>query len=358
MPKTYLAAAGALVLTALLTPAPAHAAQATVVAAMRAGTASAFVAGLGDARTGGAYIDADGRAVVTVTDPAAAQAVRDAGGVARVVEHNLTELRSVTTALDDSARIPGTSWGLDPSTNQVTVEMDSTVTGARLDRLRAVTGSFGDAVRVNRIPGQLTTSAATFTSGGQGIQNKAQSLKCSIGFNAHNSAGDKFFVTAGHCGNEVSTWYKASDGTSLGTNLESSFPGNDYAVVTYRNSEVSAYGTVWVDGAEQQITSSRYPVDGESVSRVGTTSSDLVGAVLLPSTTVNYPEGTVTGLIKTSLCAQFGDSGGPLFSGSVALGITSGATEADQPCTSGVSDRRTYYQPVQEVLDHAGLTVF
>jgi streptogrisin D len=44
---------------------------------------------------------------------------------------------------------------------------------------------------------------------------------------------------------------------------------------------------------------------------------------------VNYPEGTVTGLIKTSLCAQFGDSGGPLFSVSIALGITSGATEAD-----------------------------
>jgi streptogrisin D len=87
--------------------------------------------------------------------------------------------------------------------------------------------------------------------GARGIQNKAQTLKCSIGFNVHNSAGDKLLVTAGHCGNEVSTWYKAADGTSLGTNLESSFPGNDYAVVTYRNSDVSAYGTVWVDGAEQ-----------------------------------------------------------------------------------------------------------
>ena len=353
MLRKFIAPAAALAVAVLVAPAPARAAAVP----MRNDAASAFAARLGDGRTGGTYVDTAGRAVVTVTDDAASKEVRDAGGVAQLVKHSLTELRSVTTALDDSARIPGTSWGVDPSTNQVSVEMDSTVTGTELDRLRAVTGRFGDAVQVDRIAGKLTP-AATFTSGGQGIQNKTETLTCSIGFNVRNSAGARFFVTAGHCGNENKNWYKAADGTLLGTNKESSFPGNDYAVVTYRNTDVTAYGTVWVNGAEQQITSSRYPVDGESVARVGTRSTDLVGAVLLPSTTVNYSEGTVTGLIKTSLCVEFGDSGGAMYHGAVALGITSGGTDADQTCTSGVSDRRSYYQPVQEVLDHAALTVF
>ncbi|WP_067501256.1 S1 family peptidase [Actinoplanes sp. TFC3] len=357
MPKTMLAAAGALALTALAATTPVRAAEAATVASMPAAAASAFATQLGDSRTGGVYVDATGRTVVTVTNAADAQAVRDAGGVAQVVERNLSELRSATTVLDDSARVPGTSWGIDPSTNQVSVEMDSTVTGANLQRLTAVTDRLGAAVRVGRVPGKLTLTAG-FTSGGQGIQNKAETLTCSIGFNVRNTAGAKSFITAGHCGNKVSTWYKAANGTYLGTNKQSTFPGKDYAVVTYANNDVSAYGTVWVNGAEQQITSSRYPIAGESVARTGTTSTDLVGAVLLTSTTVNYSEGTVTGLIKTSLCAEFGDSGGPLFHGSVALGITSGSVGADQSCTTAVSERRSYYQPVQEVLDRTGLGVF
>ncbi|MBL7256361.1 S1 family peptidase [Paractinoplanes lichenicola] len=350
MPKKWLAAAGMLAVIAL--PAPAHAAS-----PMRAEAATALAVRLGDTRTGGIYVDAAGRTVVTVTDPATAQSVRDAGGVAQVVEHSLTELRSATTRLDTSARIPGTSWGVDPSTNRVTVEMDSTVTGAKLDQLLAVTASLGDVVTVDRIPGTLTTTAA-FTSGGQGIQNKNQTLKCSLGFNVRNTAGAKSFLTAGHCSKDVSAWYKAADGTYLGTRNAISFPGDDYAVVTYRNADVSGYGTVWVNGAEKQISSSRYPVDGESVARAGTTSTDLVGAVLLTSATVNYQEGQVTGLIKTSLCAEFGDSGGPLFHGEVALGIASGANGADQSCSTGVNERRSYYQPVQEVLDRTGLKVF
>jgi streptogrisin D len=358
MPKKLLAAAGVLAVSAVLMPAPAQA-QTAAVTPMRADAAGAFAARLGDTRTGGTYVDAAGRAVVTVTDTAAARSVRAAGGVAQVVSHSLAELRTATGALDDAARIPGTSWGIDPGTNQVAVELDSTVTGAQLDKLRAVTDRLGDRVRVTRIAGELRPTAGTFTSGGQGIQDKAENTRCSIGFNVRNAAGARFFVTAGHCGNEVTSWDKAADGTYLGTVKESSFPGNDYAIVTYKNPDVTPYGTVWVNGAEEQITSSRYPVAGEPVSRAGTTSTDLVGKVLTLNNTVNYQEGTVTGLVKTTLCAENGDSGGALFSGTVALGITSGSTNPGQACSDNVaSDQRTYYQPVQEVLDHAGLTVY
>ena len=33
---------------------------------------------------------------------------------------------------------------------------------------------------------------------------------------------------------------------------------------------------------------------------------------------MNYAEGTVTGLIRTNVCAEGGDTGGPLFAGTVA----------------------------------------
>jgi hypothetical protein len=81
--------------------------------------------------------------------------------------------------------------------------------------------------------------------------------------------------------------------------------------------------------------------------------------VLLTSTTVTYDSGeTVTGMIKTSLCVMGGDSGGPLYHGTVALGITSGGTDTSAPCRSGVSNRRSYFQSVQEALDSRGLSVY
>lgn len=352
-------AVGMLAVTGMLAPSGASAAPVPIAApsagVMSADGAVAIADRLGEARTGGAYIDDTGRAVVTVTDPAAAETVRAAGGIARIVKHSRAHLESVTSDLDAGARIPGTSWGVDPSTNQVTVEIDSTVTGARLTRLEKVTKRFGDAVQVDRVAGKIEKSA--FTSGGQGIQSGVQTGKCSLGFNVRNSAGKRFFVTAGHCSNN--TWYKAADGTYLGTVQNRSWPGNDWAVVAYANDDVTAYGTVWENGTQRQISSSRYARDNEPVSRAGTISTDLVGKVLLTSTTVTYDDGeTVTGVIKTTNCVRRGDSGGPLYSGSVALGITSGGNWLDAGCSDAISDRRGYFQPLQEVLNARSLTVF
>lgn len=60
--------------------------------------------------------------------------------------------------------------------------------------------------------------------------------------------------------------------------------------------------------------------------------------------TVNYPEGTVTGLIETNVCAEPGDSGGPMFSEGVALGVTSGGSG---DCNAGGT---TFFQPVTKAL--------
>ena len=50
--------------------------------------------------------------------------------------------------------------------------------------------------------------------------------------------------------------------------------------------------------------------------------------------------------------ACFGDSGGPLYSGTTALGLTSGGSGN---CTSGGV---TYFQPVTEPLSVYGMSVY
>jgi len=73
--------------------------------------------------------------------------------------------------------------------------------------------------------------------------------------------------------------------------------------------------------------------------------------VLAKNATVNYPQGTVTGLTRTNVCAEPGDSGGSWLSGSQAQGVTSGGSGN---CTSGGI---IYFQPVNEILSVYGLTL-
>jgi streptogrisin D len=337
------------------TSAPADDSDVPVTGGISGNDAQALADSLGETRTGGVYLNDDGRMVVTVTDPADAQAISDAGGVPQVVTYSTAKLNSIHTELDTLAgKIPSSSWGVDTSTNQVSVELDSAVSAADAKEVEAVTGKYGDAVRVERIPGELETLTAS--TGGESIENSAGKGKCSLGFNVANSAGTKYFLTAGHCVTSDPYWYQSWSGWYLGYNYRHSYPGDDFDVVKYDGSVVP-YGTVHHD--QQQITNSRYAKDGESVSRAGGVSNDMIGKVLVVSTTATYGDGkTVYGVIKTSNCGKRGDSGGPLYHGTTALGLTSGGNRPDEPCNDNVSDHRTYYQPVQNVLSYYGLHVY
>jgi streptogrisin B len=69
--------------------------------------------------------------------------------------------------------------------------------------------------------------------------------------------------------------------------------------------------------------------------------------------TVNCGGGDiVSGLIRTSVCAEPGDSGGPLCAGTVAYGLTSGGSGN---CSSGGT---TFFQPVVEALNAYGVNVY
>ncbi|MGK5445322.1 S1 family peptidase [Micromonospora sp. URMC 105] len=338
-----VAMAGTLVTGALL-GAPAQAAPASPASP---DAAAGLADRLGD-RAAGTYADASGKMVVAVTDAAAARQVRAAGATPKLVTRGAATLNAATAELERSAKIPGTAWWTDPATNQVVVSVDSTVTGAKLDRVKAAAARTGGAVRIEAEAGVLSTRI----SGGQAIYAGGGG-RCSLGFNVRNSAGTQFFITAGHCTNISSSWYSNSAQTSyLGARTGTSFPGNDYGIVQY-NSSVSRPGNVSLyNGSFQDITSAGNAFVGQAVRRSGSTTGLRSGSVTALNATVNYAEGSVSGLIRTNVCAEPGDSGGSLFAGTVALGLTSGGSGN---CSSGGT---TFFQPVPEVLSRYGVSVY
>ena len=326
-----------LLLGALVVPSAAQAAP----VALRADDAAAAVA-LSDrlgVRSAGAYLDAaSGRMVVAVTDEAAAATVRAAGGVARMVRYSAADLARVTATIERTAAIVGTARATDPVTNQVVVTVDRTVTGARLATVRAAVAAAGDAARLEHTAGQFSL----FIAGGQAIY--ASGGRCSLGFNVRTPTSF-YFVTAGHCTAIGATWYANSSRTTvLGTRAVSSFPGNDYGIVRYTNTSIAHPSQVFLYSGTQTISSVGTAFVGQSVRRSGSTTGVHSGSVNAVNASVTYAQGTVGGLIRTNVCAEPGDSGGSLFAGSIALGMTSGGSGN---CSSGGT---TFFQPLDEVF--------
>ncbi|GGN61035.1 serine protease [Actinoplanes lobatus] len=305
---------------------------------------SALASGL-DARLGsrdaGSYIDASGKIVVNVTDAATAAEVTAAGATARYVARSGATLAAADESLKVNLKTPGTAFAVDPVSNQVVVSIDETITGAKLAAVQATVAKLGDAARIESVPGKTSIKI----SGGDAIYTGGS--RCSLGFNVRNSAGTNYFLTAGHCTNAGATWTNGS--ATLGTRAGTSFPGNDYGIVRYTNTTITKTGGV---GTSVDITSAATPAVGATVYRRGSTTGTRSGRVTALNSTVNYAEGSVSGLIRTTVCAEPGDSGGSLYSGTTAHGLTSGGSGN---CTSGGV---TYFQPVVEALSVYGVSVF
>ncbi|MFC8425386.1 S1 family peptidase [Streptomyces sp. NPDC057236] len=293
----------------------------------------------------GTYYDAKNKAlVVNVLDKAAAETVESAGAEARVVANSLAELRSARTTLEQDATIPGTAWVTDPTTNKVVVTADRTVSEAEWAKLAEVVDGLGATAELQRTKGEYKP----FVAGGDAITGNGG--RCSLGFNV-TKGGEPHFLTAGHCTEGISTWSDSS-GTVIGENAASSFPGDDYGLVKYtadvaHPSEVNLY-----DGSTQAISGAAEATVGMQVTRSGSTTQVHSGTVTGLDATVNYGNGDiVNGLIQTDVCAEPGDSGGSLFSGSSAVGLTSGGSG---DCTSGGT---TFFQPVTEALSATGTQI-
>jgi streptogrisin B len=246
------------------------------------------------------------------------------------------ELATVHAAVG-RADVDGVAWYTDAATGKVVVTADSTVSAAELAKVRTAAGAEEGALTVKRAPGVFKPLLAS----GDAIYGSG--YRCSVGFNVR-SGSQYYLLTAGHCGNDVPTWYTNSAQTTLvGATVGSSFPGNDYAIVRYDNTSLTHPGGFTAGNAYV----------GQRVTRDGSTTGVHSGTVTALNVSVNYQgSGTVRGMIQTTVCAEPGDSGGALYSGSVALGITSGGSGN---CSSGGT---TFFQPVTEALGAYGVSIY
>jgi streptogrisin D len=341
---TALVAAGVTFQTANASEPVKSATPSTLSVAAAGKLASTLGQDLGTAAAGTYYDAKTKNLVVNVLSETAADTVEAAGAKAQVVANSLAELKSARTTLKQDATIPGTSWVTDPTTNKVVVTADRTVSDAEWAKLTKVVDGLGATAELQRSKGEFKP----FVAGGDAITGG--SGRCSLGFNVVKG-GEPYFLTAGHCTESISTWSDSS-GTEIGTNEVSSFPDNDYGLVKYtaevdHPSEVNLY-----NGSSQAISGAAEATVGQSVTRSGSTTQVHSGTVTGLDATVNYGNGDiVNGLIQTDVCAEPGDSGGSLFSGSSAIGLTSGGSG---DCTSG---GETFFQPVTEALSATGTSI-
>ncbi|MFI9213869.1 S1 family peptidase [Streptomyces sp. NPDC053253] len=292
---------------------------------------------------GGSWFDAaTGRLVVAVTDRAEEAEVRALGADTRLVRHSAAALDRAKARLDTLNAPAGVAgWHVDPRSNSVVVDVVSSerqtpAVRSFVDRARA-----GGAVTVAETA-QAPRTYAAGTVGGDPYYTG--NVRCSIGFSVHGG-----FVTAGHCG-RAGAAVRGWDGSAMGTFQGSSFPGDDYAYVSIHSGwwtvpVVLGWGTI----PDQLVRGSAEAPVGSSICRSGSTTHWRCGTVLAKNETVNYSQGAVHQMTKTSVCAEGGDSGGSFLSGDQAQGVTSGGWGN---CSSG---GETWFQPINEILGRYGL---
>ncbi|MFI8815974.1 MULTISPECIES: S1 family peptidase [unclassified Streptomyces] len=294
---------------------------------------------------GGSWFDADsGKLTVAVTDSGTVRAVRATGAATQLVEHTAQRLDATKRRIDALSAPRGvSSWHVDPEASSVVVNVVASAYDDNDVRAFVAQARKAGPVTVKQTAGAPQTFAAG-TVGGDPYYTG--NVRCSIGFSVHGG-----FVTAGHCGQAgagVSGW----DGSAIGNFQGSSFPGDDYAWVSVGNGwwtvpVVLGWGTV----SDQLVRGSAEAPVGASICRSGSTTHWHCGNVLAKNETVNYSQGAVHQMTKTSVCAEPGDSGGSFISGDQAQGVTSGGWGN---CSGG---GETWHQPVNEILNRYGLTL-
>ncbi|QGZ47259.1 trypsin-like serine protease [Streptomyces sp. QHH-9511] len=294
---------------------------------------------------GGAWFDPDtARLVVALTDRSEEAEVRGLGADTRLVRHSAGTLDRVKARLDALAAPVGVAgWHVDPRVNSVVV------TVVRAERSTPAVRAFVEKARASGPVTVAETASAprTYAAGTVGGDPYyTGNVRCSIGFSVHGG-----FVTAGHCG-RAGAAVRGWDGSAMGTFHGSSFPGDDYAYVGIH----SGWWTVpvvlgWGAVPDRLVRGSAEAPVGASICRSGSTTRWHCGTVLAKNETVNYSQGAVHQMTKTSVCAEGGDSGGAFISGDQAQGVTSGGWGN---CSSG---GETWFQPVNEILGRYGLTL-
>ncbi|MER6832223.1 S1 family peptidase [Streptosporangium sp. NPDC000563] len=299
-------------------------------------------------RFGGAWLrgtTADTLVTATTSDTDI-PSILAAGSEAQIVPRSLAELKAIQLKLDLSPNhshyVAGVRY-VDVKRNKVVILSLNPEAAESI-----VLGSDVDESAVQVVPAAEAPLPLYDLVGGNAYYIGSTS-RCSIGFPVLKGT-QPGFVSAGHCG-------KAGDTTTgfnraiQGVFQASTFPGHDYSWVMVNADWTPTSSVDDGQGGVVSVAGATPAIEGASVCRSGSTTGWHCGLIQQRGASVTYPQGTVSGVTRTSVCAEPGDSGGSFISIDQAQGVTSGGSgDCDQGGT-------TYFQPIGPILTAYGLTL-
>ncbi|MFF9899967.1 carbohydrate-binding protein [Streptomyces longispororuber] len=286
-----------------------------------------------------------GTLTVATVDAKDVPAITAKGAKALVVGHTVAQLDAAKAKLDRAAKgtktLDAPVWYVDVRTNAVVV---SAVKTAAAEKFVSAAGVDRDLVRVERTKDR--PRAFYDIVGGDAYYMGG---RCSVGFSV-TQGSTQGFATAGHCG-RVGTATQGYNRVAQGTFRGSIFPGRDMAWVATNSQWTATPYVKGQGGTRVGVAGSTQSPVGASICRSGSTTGWHCGTISQHNTSVTYPEGTISGVTRTTVCAEPGDSGGSYISGSQAQGVTSGGSGN---CRSGGT---TFHQPINPLLQQFQLTL-
>lgn len=311
----------------------------------------------------GAWISQEGKPVVAVTSPDAAQVASADGYQTRLAPVSAAALETSLTQLNqwvagqprDISQIIN-SIAIDFLNSQLIVNVANTPLAHMLNlptliaNIKVVLGPDGGGPVERRPMGGDTYISAPGPL--DDVELRTVDV-CSFGFNSVDSAGNALNISAGHCnpnldkGDERAAVYGPNvrnipASPQLGTFVQSELGGAstlDYSVIQLNERAVGAGmdqpSVRGANGTTLTITGTADPVVGAPVCKSGQSSTFTCGFVVADrvETQLYTTEGEakiVRGFASTA-CTLGGDSGGAIITGTLALGITSGSNAADAP---------------------------
>ncbi|MFC9996433.1 S1 family peptidase [Nocardia sp. NPDC127526] len=347
----------------------------------------------------GAWLDETGKAVIGLAPGTGAEdarkAAQDAGFSVKDVSKSESVLRSEKNAFqkwleDQPADVSKAVLGVAIDTVNNSIAVRAAEAGLPLP-------GFVDPARVIVMPVPPTGSeeldvqqaaaiageAPGVKAAGDGYASVAgrMSLRCSLGFNGTDGAGNVVNITAGHCNPNIPATGGANSpsvheilagdrvGPQIGTFQKSVLGNQDYSIVSVNDNARDAFSNNLVrvpNAAPIAVTGVAIPVVGAPVCKSGSRTGFSCGVVNAIDQTVQVGDRLLTQSFSANICALPGDSGGPIVTGTLALGISSASSVADYPICEipnliGLltgNAPQLFAQPVSVVLsDNPGLRV-
>ncbi|MFC0627053.1 S1 family peptidase [Kribbella deserti] len=316
--------------------------------------------------TDGAFFNEARQLVVNVHSEAAAKVARANGLTPRTVARGEKALAKLQARVEKLAAQSNQvqSIGADLPTDRLQVVLmpgkQTPATAKLVKQLKAIPG-------VDVSTNSVTLTATADVIGGQ-IMDLVPGTNCSLGFPGFRN-GNNVLLTAGHC---VEGFPDIVDrfGTHIGKGIATRFRTGQASVdMGLMDIDAEDVGRGYIDnrnGTTTRVTgSSKAPV-GTTICKAGNTTGWTCGRISQYNLTVNYggAGGSITrtsGLARSTVCTEGGDSGGAYISGTVAQGMTSGGPNDGHDCGFNQGHNATgsysFYQPVVDAANYYGVSL-